>query len=111
LQEIYLQEKNYDQFYEADEALHGAIFAGCKKARTWQLIQQMLTHYNRVRHLTITIGYDLKILLDQHKALIRAIETKDAALGHKIINLHLDKIKIDIKDLIHEHSGYFKNTK
>lgn len=110
LQELYLQEKNYDNFYEADESFHGTIFAGCKKARTWQLIQQMLTHYNRVRHLTTTVGYDLQILLKQHKALVSAIENKDIALGQKTINLHLDKVNFDIKDLLRDYTYYFKNT-
>jgi DNA-binding GntR family transcriptional regulator len=110
LQEIYLQEKNYDKFYEADEFLHGTIFAGCKKIRTWEIIQQMLTHYNRVRHLTIAVGYDPQILLDQHKALVSAIETKDVELGRKTINLHLDKVKIDIKGLLRDYTYFFKNT-
>lgn len=109
LQEIYLQEKNYDKFYEADETLHGTIFAGCKKVRSWQLIQQMLTHYNRVRHLTMAGGYDLQILLEQHKDLVYAIETKNVALGRKTINRHLDKVKIDIKELLRDYSSYFKN--
>jgi DNA-binding GntR family transcriptional regulator len=110
LQEIYLQEKDYDKFYEADETLHRAIFAGCKKTRTWQVIQQMLTHYNRVRHLTMAIGYDLQVLLEQHKALIYAIETSDVALGRKTIDLHLDKVKIDIQGLLRDYTHYFKNT-
>lgn len=109
LQEIYLQENNFDKFYEADEALHSTIFAGCKKIRTWQLIQQMLTHYNRVRHLTVAVGYDSQILLDQHKDLVYAIETKDVELGRKTINMHLNKVRIDIKDLIRNYTHYFKN--
>jgi DNA-binding GntR family transcriptional regulator len=108
LQEIYLQEKNHTKFYEADEALHGTIFAGCKKVRTWQIIQQMLTHYNRVRQLNIAGGYDLKTLLEQHKDLVHAIETKDVSLGLKTINSHLDKVKIDIKDLLRDYTHYFK---
>ncbi len=53
LQELCLNEKNYLKFYELDEALHKIIFVGCKKARIWSMIQQMNTHYNRVRMLNI----------------------------------------------------------
>lgn len=110
LQEIYLEDKNYEKFYEADEALHGTIFAGCKKGRIWALIQQMLTHYNRVRHLTTNVGYDLNILLTQHKDLIHAIETKNAELGFQTIDAHLAKVKLDIHGLLCDYPNYFKNT-
>ncbi|MEN6621396.1 MAG: GntR family transcriptional regulator, partial [Smithella sp.] len=56
LQELCIQEKNNLRFFAIDEALHGAIFSGCHKARIWSMIQQMNTHYNRVRMLNIAGG-------------------------------------------------------
>lgn len=109
LQEIYLSEKNYDKFFEADEIFHATIFAGCKKSHTWQLIQQMLTHYNRVRHLTTECGFDLDTLLAQHKTLVAAIEQQDIVLGRRVIAEHLDKVQLDIPALLKTNSAYFKN--
>jgi DNA-binding GntR family transcriptional regulator len=108
LQELYLQENNYVKFYELDESLHSVIFAGCRKARTWSVIQQMNTHYNRVRLLNVTCGHDLMLLLQQHQDLVRAIREKDVILGNRTIELHLNKVKIDIKDLMSDYSHYFK---
>jgi len=110
LQELCLNEKNYLKFYELDEALHKIIFVGCKKARTWSMIQQMNTHYNRVRMLNIAGGYDALPVLNQHRQLVRAILEKDVALGTQTIELHLDKVKFDIADLCQDYADYFKPT-
>ena len=108
LQELCLKEKNYLKFYELDEALHKIIFVGCKKARIWSMIQQMHTHYNRVRMLNIAGGYDALPVLIQHKQLVRAILEKDVALGTKTIDLHLNKVNFDIEDLRRDYADYFK---
>jgi len=108
LQELCLKEKNYLKFYELDEALHKIIFAGCKKARIWSMIQQMHTHYNRVRMLNIAGGYDALPVLNQHKQLVKAILEKDLELGMQTIGLHLNKVNFDIEDLRRDYAHYFK---
>lgn len=108
LQELCIKENNYVKFFELDEVLHETIFTGCKKARIWAMMQQMYGHYNRVRRLNIAVGYDLPLLLKHHNELVRAIREKDVALGMSITKLHLNKVKIDIKDLLNDYAHYFK---
>ena len=59
------------------------------------MIQQMHTHYNRVRILNIAGGYDALPVLNQHKQIVNAILTKDIALGMQTIDLHLNKVNFD----------------
>jgi len=108
VQELCLPGNNYLKFYELDELLHRTIFDGCNKGRIWGLIQQLGTHYNRVRLLNLSSGQDLGQLLEHHKNLVRAIQTRDAALGSRTITLHLNKVQIDILNLVQEHASYFK---
>ncbi|AIF53410.1 GntR family transcriptional regulator [Pelosinus sp. UFO1] len=110
LQELCIKEKNYLKFYELDEAMHRTIFVGCKKTRIWSMIQQMNTHYNRVRILNIAGGYDVPPVLKQHQELVQAIKEKDVDLGVKTIHRHLNKVKFDIQDLYRDYVGYFKQT-
>jgi DNA-binding GntR family transcriptional regulator len=109
LQELCFKEKNYLRFYELDEEMHKIIFVGCKKARIWSMIQQMNTHYNRVRILNIAGGYDVLPVLKQHKEILLAIKEKDGELGMKTIDLHLNKVKFDIEDLRRDYKEYFKH--
>ncbi len=107
LQELCISEKNYKKFFELDEAMHGTIFKGCKKARTWTMLQQMNAHYNRVRMLNLSVGYDWDQLLYQHRELVRAIREKDKALAKRMIDLHLNKVVLDLEYLRGEYAHFF----
>lgn len=110
LQELCIQEKHFFQFYEHDSSMHGAIFAGCDKARTWEMIQQMHTHYNRVRILGISHGYELPDLLDEHRALVAAIRERDVFAGERALDTHLNKVRMDLSRMLREFPEYFKKT-
>ncbi len=108
VQELCIRENNFDKFYELDETLHRTIFEGCKKARTWSMIQQMYTHYNRIRRLDVSRGHTLDILLEQHKDIVKAIRERDIVLGKSTIEKHLNKVRVDVLELAGEYPHYFK---
>jgi GntR family transcriptional regulator, rspAB operon transcriptional repressor len=110
LQELCIQEKQFFQFYEHDSNLHGAIFAGCNKERTWTMIQQMSTHYNRVRFLGISHGYELPELLTEHRAMVSAIRAGDAEAGERAVDTHLNKVRIDLPKMMKDFPEYFKKN-
>jgi DNA-binding GntR family transcriptional regulator len=107
LQELCITEKNYHKFFELDENMHATIFKGCKKGRTWSMLQQMNAHYNRVRMLNLAVGFDWEELISQHKELVRAIREKDKALAKRTIDRHLNKVVVDLEYLRGEYSHYF----
>lgn len=108
LQEKCMQAKDYLQLFALDESMHGAIFTACSKGRIWGAIQQMNTHYNRVRMLNLTYGYDWPLILEQHKLIVRAIADGDAALGEAAVDVHLNKVIIDLKELQQDFGHYFR---
>jgi DNA-binding GntR family transcriptional regulator len=112
LQELCINEKNYHRFFELDESMHGIIFKGCKKSRTWSMLQLMNAHYNRVRILNLKDrAFEWDQLIVQHRELVRAISEQDVALGRKVIDLHLNKVVVDLEHLRAEHSDYFLQIK
>ena len=108
LQELCIRENKSQKFFEFDGLFHGTIFSGCKKDRIWTMIQQISTHYNRVRMLEAAQGYDLPSLLQQHKDLLRAILEKDVELGEGTIDIHLNKVYVDVEQLKKKFSNFFK---
>lgn len=107
LQELCIRENKWAEFYIHDRNMHGAIFAGCGKELTWEMIQYMSTHDNRVKMLNITTGYELPELLDQHRTLVKAIRDKNPILGKKAIHTHLTKVRRDIKPLLNDFPHWF----
>ena len=107
LQDLCISEKNYLKFFELDEIMHGIFFKGCRKGRTWSMLQQMNAQYNRVRMLNLSVGYDWDQIIHQHKELIRAIREKDMDLGKYMIDLHLNKVVVDLEYLQAEYCHFF----
>lgn len=108
LQELCIQENKTQKFFELDGIFHGIIFSGCKKDRIWTMIQQISTHYNRVRMLEAAHGYDLLSLLQQHKDLLRAVIEKNIEFGERTIDIHLNKVYIDVEHLKGKFGDLFK---
>ncbi|OXM82546.1 GntR family transcriptional regulator [Paenibacillus rigui] len=63
LQELSSREENYERLFELDELFHRTIILGCGRLRTWSLIQQVTTHYNRIRYLRLAANHDWQIIL------------------------------------------------
>lgn len=112
LQKLCISEKNYYRFFELDETMHAVIFKGCKKGRTWEMLQLMNAHYNRVRILNLKAKeFQWDQLLEHHQELIRAIQEHNVELGKKIIDVHLEKVLIDLEYLRKAHGDYFLQLK
>lgn len=107
-QELCVKEKDFQKFFDSDEKMHGTIFAGCGKNRTWSMLQQMNAQYNRVRMLNLSVRYDFEQLYLQHKELVDTIRGKNPSHAREIIDQHLNKMTIDLELLRQEYQFYFK---
>jgi DNA-binding GntR family transcriptional regulator len=106
-QRFCVQEKDYRRFFELDEEFHKAIFFGCGKTRTWEVVQMLNTQYARIRVLSLMHEINYDQLLDQHNRILNAIKEKDASLGQQITAKHLKKLLIDQEELRKKYPDYF----
>jgi GntR family transcriptional regulator, rspAB operon transcriptional repressor len=107
-QEFCMAKKNYTGAFELDNELHKLIFKGCKKERIWNAIYFMNADFDRIRTLNLISGMNMDIIIEQHKAIVNAIKTKNSELGMKIVNEHLTKVNDDKKILVNQYPTYFK---
>jgi DNA-binding GntR family transcriptional regulator len=108
LQELCVQEKNYTRLIELDEEFHRTIMVGCGKARTWALLQQLSTHYYRVRILRLAASDDWQIIVAQHRAIVQAIREKNPDAAEQEMREHLTRVKLEKDKLKEKYPGYFK---
>ncbi|MCU6795057.1 MULTISPECIES: GntR family transcriptional regulator [Paenibacillus] len=108
LQELCESEENYERLFELDEEFHRSIIVGCGRTRTWGLIQQVTTHYNRIRFLRLATNHDWKIILSQHHGIVRAIKEKNPDAAEQVLRDHLELVVIEKEELKHKYPGYFK---
>ncbi|KGA98871.1 GntR family transcriptional regulator [Alkalihalobacillus alcalophilus ATCC 27647 = CGMCC 1.3604] len=110
---LYMQKRcvevgDYKKFFELDEEFHETISEGCGKKRIWMIIQQMNTHLNRVRMLSLTDNYNWNILLSQHEGMIEAIRAQDSLKAKEIVHHHLTLVNNDQGELKVAYPNYFK---
>jgi DNA-binding GntR family transcriptional regulator len=107
LQELCESEGNYERLFELDEEFHKTIILGCGRVRTWGLIQQVTTHYNRIRFLRLATNHDWRVILSQHHGIVRAIKDKDPDTAEKVLRAHLDMFVIEKEQLKQKYPKYF----
>ncbi|MBB6731936.1 GntR family transcriptional regulator [Cohnella zeiphila] len=108
LQELCVEEKNFERLFELDEEFHKTIVVGCGKTRTWGMLQQLNTHYNRMRFLRLAVNYDWEIILSEHRAITRAIKEKDPDAAEHAMSEHLSRVIFEKEELLQKYPSFFK---
>lgn len=107
LQEFYLQYPSKDKLLQLDNDFHQLLFEICKREFTYDLLGGMMTHFDRVRRLSLLVIKDTKNISD-HRSLVEAIKNKDKVLAKEIITKHLSRYKVDEQELKKQYRSYFK---
>ncbi|WP_328946324.1 GntR family transcriptional regulator [Streptomyces sp. NBC_00250] len=96
-----------DGFFAADEALHRQIFEISGYLGAWQLMQPMKMHLDRFRRLSLPDPETVQVLIDEHTAIVDALEAGDAVHGPTHISRHARRVLDTAPGLQGRHPGYF----
>ncbi|CAG7637161.1 HTH-type transcriptional repressor RspR [Paenibacillus solanacearum] len=108
LQELCVAEKNDKRLFELDVEFHQEMIVGCGKSRTWALLQQTATHYNRLRYLRLADNHDWDMIISQHHAIVQAIREKDPDQAESVMREHLTRVTVEKEELKAKYPTYFK---
>jgi DNA-binding GntR family transcriptional regulator len=103
-----VEEKNFERLFDLDEEFHKTIVVGCGKTRTWGMLQQLNTHYNRIRFLRLAVNYDWENILSEHRAITRAIKEKDPDAAEQAMSEHLSRVIFEKEELLQKYPSFFK---
>jgi DNA-binding GntR family transcriptional regulator len=85
-----------DAFHHADEAFHAAIAEVAGHPGIWTLIQQVKIHVDRYRRLTLPQQGRIARAIEEHEAILDAIEAHDPARARIAMQTHLERLLGDI---------------
>lgn len=103
-----LVEKNYSQMMIHDQKFHKLIFEVANKNRTWQIIEQISTHYRMTRLLSLAGNISWELAIKQHESFVEALRKDDKQSVVAIMREHLRNISIDQETLREKYPDYFK---
>lgn len=79
-------------FHQCDELFHEALANIAGLPRVWQMIQQTKTQMDRYRQLTLPMPGRMDGVVDQHQAVVDALESGRADDAARAMRQHLDLV-------------------
>lgn len=101
------EERDYDQFYYQDEAMHQLICEHGASQRIWRLVTGAKAQLDRVRRLQIPEPNHLTIVLEEHTAIVEAVKAADEEAAARAMKIHLDRVFKTIRHLLAERTELF----
>lgn len=88
-----VEEKDHVGFFRLDMAFHMQIITCCNNRTLESLVAGLNEKIQRIRHLTTFVYHRLEDTIDEHTAILRAIEQGDPDRAADAMKYHLDQVK------------------
>jgi DNA-binding GntR family transcriptional regulator len=107
MQELCLKKGTPHRLFELDEEFHKILFDACRKQRSWKMIRQMNSHFDRLRVLRLTTNKDWNEVVFQHKQIFTAIACRDPDQAEELMVNHLRLVNYEKESLKNEYPDFF----
>lgn len=109
LQELAMNRGDAYRFFTLDNSFHKGLFKACGKEKTYDLINGVMVHFDRIRALNLK-EMDMAGPLEDHRNVLAAIKSRDSAKAIAAMDSHLTRVNSDKIYLYDLHPEYFKNV-
>lgn len=96
-----------DRFHDADEAFHAAIATAAGHPGIWRFIEQLKIQVDRYRRLTLPVPGRMRRVLDEHAAILEAVDAHDGLAAAAAMATHLENLRASIGDVRDLNPDYF----
>lgn len=110
LQNYYWNNANHEMLITMDHEYHRHYYEICKKLQCYEMICSMSIHFDRVRHISMMMQTDKK-LVEDHRKIFEAVKAKKPEQAKTLVHNHLvryqverDEIERVYSDLIRQRS-------
>ena len=94
-------------FHELDYQFHKLLCVSARQSFAFEIISENKAQVDRLCMLALTSEDAMKVLYDDHKALLKALFGGDAPAADRILRLHLDRLTPTIDAIYTTHTAYF----
>lgn len=94
-------------FHQADDDFHAMVADIGKLSGLWRLVQQVKLQIDRFRHLTLPEEGRMAMVVEEHAAVVSAIERGDEEDACKKMELHLSGLQHHFAHWVEIHPEYF----
>ena len=98
---------DHNAFRREDEHFHMAIAEGARCSLAWSAVSDIKAHMDRVCNLQLRNPASMRLLIEQHQAIIAAIDARDADRAAEAMRVHLNGILADLPQIEADHPALF----
>lgn len=95
-------------FLALDEAFHRTLALGVDCEYAWQVVEEVKAQMDRVRYLSMPAATPIERLVNQHGAILAAVEAHDEARAETAVRAHLAEILTSLPLLARKHPDLFE---
>lgn len=107
MQELCLERGTSHRLLELDDEFHEILFQECNKIRTWQMIRQMNSHFDRLRMLRLASNHNWSVIVSQHREIYQYIAQKVPEKAEESMFNHLKLVILEKVELKEQYPNYF----
>jgi DNA-binding GntR family transcriptional regulator len=97
------------RFLALDEAFHRDLALGVDCDYAWRVVEDVKAQMDRVRYLSLPQATPIARLIDQHTAILDAVEARDEARAEAAVRTHLSEILTSLPVLEAQFPHLFEN--
>ena len=106
-QKKYIEKDHFRDFFSKDNRLHQLIFEVAGEELAWQTIEEVSSHYNRIRLLHTKLnGVEATVLLE-HEQMVAAARKLDVEAMRKVVTAHSNNLLEYVKSMPKQYPHFF----
>lgn len=107
-QKKYLDKEYFGEFYSKENRFHQLIFETAGQSLAWKTIENVASHYNRIRLLHGKIN-GVGSIIDEHQRMVTAARKRDTEAMHKAVIEYSNNFLEQIKSMSKQYPNFFSN--
>jgi DNA-binding GntR family transcriptional regulator len=95
-----------ETFTLADDAFHRSLVEGIGIAQLWSVLEREKAQFDRVRFLSLPHTTPVEVLVEQHKAIISAIDARKPDAAADAMHAHMSEVLKITNTLVSRHPDF-----
>jgi GntR family transcriptional regulator, rspAB operon transcriptional repressor len=107
-QKKYMEKAQLTEFYSKENRLHQLIFETAGQALAWKTIENVASHYSRIRILHGKIN-GVESIIEGHEKMLAAVRKRDSEAMRKAVMEYSDNLLEQVRSMAKQYPHFFSN--
>jgi DNA-binding GntR family transcriptional regulator len=107
-QKKYMDKEYFTEFYSKDNRFHQLIFETAGQVLAWRTIEDVVSHYSRIRILHGKIN-GVASIINVHEKMLAAVRKRDSEVMRKAVMEYFDNLLEQIRSMSKQYPHFFSN--